>query len=120
MKKEMNEETKKVVDQVTSKAISKSEGMRQLYDQGLELREIADAMGVRYQFVYNAVSNYCRIEGTEIRTGERGKGTGPSKKDQIIELLKAGKTKTEISTELKCYYNYVYNVEKNYEKAKQK
>lgn len=116
----MSKEIMEVVEKVNNKVISKSEGMRILYDMNgeLELKEIAELLGVRYQFVYNAVSNYCRIEGKEIRTGERGKGNGVSKKDMIIDLLKQGKSKTEISAELKCYYNYVYNVEKEYEKSK--
>ena len=80
---------------------SKSSKMIQLYNEGCEIGEIAKAMGVRYNFVYNVVSNDCRKAGTEIR-----------------ELIEAGKTNTEISKELAKNYNYVFKVRKEYEATK--
>ena len=45
---------------------------------------------------------------TEVST-EREGGT---KKSQILELLEAGKTVTEVSKELSCLYNQVWQVAK--------
>lgn len=67
-------------------------------------------MDVRYNFVYNVISNYCVVEGIEV---EKKASTG--KKDIIIGLHKEGKTKKEISVELKTNYNYIYQVIKKYE-----
>ena len=93
---------------------SKSSKMIQLYNKGLEVGEIAKAMEVRYNFVYNVVSNDCRKAGTEIRvTRKQG-----SVKESIVELIEAGKTNTEISKELAKNYNYVFKVRKEYEATK--
>ena len=44
--------------QVEKAQASKSQRMRELYDQGKSLKEIAIELGVRYQFVYNVISRY--------------------------------------------------------------
>jgi transposase-like protein len=105
-----NEEIRKVIEAEGSK----SQKMIKLYNEGLEVGEIAKAMGVRYNFVYNVVSNDCRKAGTEIRvTRKQG-----SVKESIVELIEAGKTNTEISKELGKNYNYVFKVRKEYEATK--
>lgn len=106
MKKEVNE----VLNNVT---LSKSKKMIELYSQGLEIKEIATLMNVRYNFVYNVVSNECRKEGIELRTNKNEN----SKKSMIIELFKQGKSRVDISKELKTNYNYVFNTIKEYEVA---
>lgn len=97
------------------KEISKSQKMIDMYNDGKEIKEIATAMNVRYNFVYNVISNYCRMNEVELRTN---RDKSDSKKNQIIELLQAGKTKTEVATELKCNYNYVFKIEKEMKLAK--
>ena len=97
------------------KEISKSQKMINMYNDGKEIKEIATAMNVRYNFVYNVISNYCRMNEVELRTN---RDKSDSKKNQIIELLQAGKTKTEVATELKCNYNYVFKIEKEMKLAK--
>lgn len=105
-----NEEIRKIIEAEGSK----SQKMIKLYNEGLEVGEIAKAMGVRYNFVYNVVSNDCRKAGTEIRvTRKQG-----SVKASIVELIEAGKTNTEISKELGKNYNYVFKVRKEYEATK--
>ena len=103
-------EIKKIVDQ----DISKSKRMIQLYNGGLEIKEVAAIMGTRYNFVYNVVSNYCRMNDVQMRVVKR-----ENKKATIIELIEAGKSNVEISAETKCCYNYVFNTRKTYEKEKQ-
>ena len=88
---------------------SKSKKMIALYNGGMEIKEIATLMEVRYNFVYNVISNMCRMNDVELRTN---KGNGNSKKAIIIEMMKEGKSNTEIAKELKTNYNYVYKITK--------
>ena len=105
---------KEEMKQVLEGEGSKSSKMIKLYNEGLEIGEIAKLMGVRYNFVYNVVSNDCRKAGTEVRvTRKQG-----SVKQEIIELVKAGKSNTEISKELSVNYNYVFKVRKEFGAAK--
>ena len=88
---------------------SKSKKMIALYNGGMDIKEIATLMEVRYNFVYNVISNMCRMNDVELRTN---KGNGNSKKAIIIEMMKEGKSNTEIAKELKTNYNYVYKITK--------
>ena len=83
--------------------------MIELYNGGLDIKQIAQAMDVRYNFVYNVISNHCRMNDIELRTN---KGNENSKKVMIEKLFKEGKTNVEISKELKTNYNYVYKITK--------
>lgn len=117
MRKKMEGKAKKVtkaqVDAVVAQEeLSKSARMKQLFDLGLSVKEIAEAMGVRYNFAYNVVSNYCMQEGIEVEKQKRG-----GKKEEIIRLYKEGKSNKEIAIELKTNYNYVYNVLKPIKQA---
>jgi transposase-like protein len=104
---------KKMVMEIVNGEGSKSKKMIELYNRGMEIGEIGKVMGVRYNFVYNVVSNMCRKEGMKVRVSERrGKV-----KESIIELVKEGKSNTEISKELSVNYNYVFKVRKEFEAA---
>lgn len=102
--------TNKEIQKIINDASSKSKAMIALYNSGLEIKQIANIMQVRYNFVYNVISNHCRINDIELRTN---KNNTNSKKAQIEELFKAGRSNTEIAKELKTNYNYVYKVTKN-------
>lgn len=97
---------KKVVE---NEGLSKSAKMKELFEMGLPIKDIAQHLGVRYNFVYNVISNYVNMNGIEVETTKKA-----NKKDAIIELHKAGKTNKEISIDLKTNYNYVYNTVKQY------
>lgn len=101
--------TNKEITTIIKNSTSKSKAMVELYNQGLEIKEISNIMGVRYNFVYNVVSNYCRMNEVELRTN---KTSSSSKKVMIEELFKQGKTNVEIAKELKTNYNYVYKITK--------
>ena len=105
--------TKAEIRKILEQEISKSQKMIQLYNGGLEIKEIANVMGVRYNFVYNVVSNYCRMNDLQMRVVQK-----ENKKATIIQLIEAGKSNVEISAETKCCYNYVFSVRKAYEKEK--
>jgi hypothetical protein len=106
--------TKNEINSVINAEGSKSKKMIEMYNGGMDIGSIAKAMSVRYNFVYNVVSNECRKAGIEVRT-TRKQG---EVKDSIITLIKAGKTNAEISKELGKNYNYVFKVRKEYEATK--
>ena len=99
-------EINKLINDTT---LSKSRKFIMLYNEGLEIKEISSLFNVRYNFVYNVVSNYCRMNEIELRTNNVD---GSSKKVMIEELFKQGKSNTEIAKELKTNYNYVYKITK--------
>ena len=108
--KQNNNLTQETINTLINDAsLSKSKKFIKLYNEGLEIKEIASLFNVRYNFVYNVISNHCRMNDIELRTN---KSTGSSKKQLIIELFKQGKSNTEISKELKTNYNYVYKITK--------
>lgn len=99
-----------------NQAISKSKKMVALFDLGLETKEISDIMTtfegklVRYNFVYNVLSNHCAVNGVQIEKSPERTG----KKDLILEMFLAGKSNKEISIDLKTNYNYVFNTIKQF------
>lgn len=106
----MRKLTKKEIETiVNNETVSKSKRFIELYTNGLEIKEIASLFNVRYNFVYNVISNFTRLNDVELRTKQR---TGESKKDKIVELFNQGQSNTEISKTLKCNYQYVYKVTK--------
>lgn len=89
---------------------SKGACIRTLFAGGLSVKEIAELTTIRYNHVYNVCKNEVIKNGLEgeVSTAREG-GT---KKAQIMELLQAGKTVTEVSKELGCLYNQVWQVAK--------
>lgn len=100
--------TKKELEKVLNGEGSKSSKMKTLYNEGFEIKEISNMLGVRYNFVYNVISNECRVNDMELRTNKSKGG----KKEEILRLFHEGKTNSEISKELKTNYQYVYKVVK--------
>ena len=89
---------------------SKGACIRTLFAGGLDVKEISTITGIRYNHVYNVVKNEGLVHGLELETADRSNEN--SKKNQILAMLEQGKTVTEISKELKCMYNYVWQVAK--------
>jgi transposase len=83
--------------------------MKNMFDIGMTVKEISTVMDVRYNFVYNVVSNYVNMNKIELVAEEKN-----VKKDLIIAMYLNGKTNKEISIELSTNYNYVHNVLKTY------
>lgn len=99
----------KAIKTILASEVSKSKKMVAMYNEGMEIKEIANLMEVRYNFVYNVISNHCRMNDVELRTN---KDNGNSKKALIIAMFQEGKSNTEIAKELKTNYNYVYKITK--------
>lgn len=94
---------------VKDEALSKSAKVKALFDGGLEVKEIATALGIRYNFAYNVISNYIIVNEIEVETQRKA-----SKKDAVWAMLDEGKTAKEIAIELKTNYNYVYKLRKEW------
>ena len=97
------------IKKVVASEKSKSAKMKELFDLGMSVKEISEVLNVRYNFVYNVVSNYVNVNEIKVETNKR-----EGKKEKIVALYKEGKSYKEISIELKTNYNYVYNVIKEY------
>lgn len=105
-----DKDVKATLKQLQAEEISKGACIRALFAGGLSVKEISDVTTIRYNHVYNVCKNEVIKNGLEgdIST-ERESGT---KKSQILALLEAGKTVTEVSKELGCLYNQVWQVAK--------
>lgn len=100
---------KEVANIISNEEVSKSSKIKDLFLLGLTIKDISKKLDIRYQFVYNVVTNFVNTAGIEVVTEER-----TSKKGTIIELYLQGRTNKEISIELKVNYNYVFKVLKDY------
>lgn len=104
------EQVAQVVEKINAKTVSKGAGIRELFAGGMEVKEIAAVTGIRYNHVYNVVKNEVLVHDLQVEMS--GRSNENSKKAQIVKLLEEGKSITEISKELKCLYNYVWQVAK--------
>lgn len=99
----------KILDDVTT---SKSYRIKALFDLGMECNDIAKCLGIRYNFAYNIISNYARINDIELTTSERG-----SKTAAVKALSAEGKTIAEISKATKTNYSQVWKIVNDMKKA---
>lgn len=88
---------------------TKSELFRRLYDNGLEIAEIARITESHYSFVYGVISN-----SREIRKVKK-----ITKSDTIREMYDEGKKVGEIAKELNSNYSFVFSVVKKYKNEKE-
>lgn len=95
---------------VANKTMTKGAAIREMFAGGMETKEIATTLGIRYNHAYNVIKNEVLIHGLEVEVQTRS-GEG-SKKQAIIDGLKAGKPIKEIAAEQKCMYNYVWQIGK--------
>lgn len=103
---------KEVVAKIGTQDLSKGAGIRECFAGGMSVKEIAEVTGIRYNHVYNVVKNEVLTKGLQDEIEKTGRSSENSKKNQIIAMLEDGKTITEVSQELKCLYNYVWQIAK--------
>lgn len=84
---------------------SKSEMIRRLYDEGREVKEVADLVQVRRQFVDNVIRN---------RDGEVRRSKKVNKSAEMRKMFEEGMTVGEVAKELNENYNWVYAVRKKW------
>lgn len=94
--------------------MSKSQQIRELYNKGLTVAQVAEEVGVRYQFVYNVVSRMCNKQGVEVR-----KANPITTSQRIRELVDEGLTVGQIAKKLNTNYVFVHQVVKRYLKDKE-
>jgi transposase len=97
---------------LADESTSKSAKIKALFDAGLETKEIAGHLNIRYNFAYNVISNYVNMNGIELEVVAKD-----NKKQKIIEMYLQEKSNKEISIELKTNYNYVFNTIKAYKQS---
>ena len=95
--------------------LSKSAKVRALFDGGLEVKEIATLLNIRYNFAYNVLQNHIIQNDIKVEKSERN-----SKKDEIIKLLSEGKSLVEVCKATKSNYNYVWKLSSELKAAKAK
>ena len=99
--------TTKTIEKVLTSEQTKSAKIKELFMLGIDIKEVANLMGIRYNFAYNVISNMVRLNDLEpqiIKDRQEGK------KGEIIKLLNEGHSNIEISKLLKSPYNYVWKV----------
>ncbi len=94
---------------VDNKDLTKSAKMRQLYDLGLTLAEIAKLVKVRYQFVWNVIDIY--TDGNIRENSNKS-----SKSDEFRKLFDNGKSCAEIAKITNSNNNFVNSVIKRYKR----
>lgn len=102
--------TKAVLKQLAEGKLSKGACARELFAGGYSVKEISELSGAKYNHVYNVCRNEVLVHGLETET--TGRSNGNTKKAKILEMLQEGKTITEVSRELQCLYNQVWQVAK--------
>ena len=97
---------------IKNEEVSKSQKMKTLFEAGLTIKNIAELLDVRYNFVYNVISNYIITSDIEVIKEEK-----VNKKQIISEMFNNGLSVKEIAIELKTNYNYVYKIVKEIKTA---
>lgn len=95
--------------------LSKSAKVKELFSQGYTVKQIADLVGIRYNFAYNVIRNHIVINDVEVNREQT-----TSKKDQVFAMYDIGKTLTEVSKELKMNYNYAWKLHEEWKRMIEK
>lgn len=103
---------KQMAELVANEGLSKSAKIKVLFDHGLEVKEIASTLNIRYNFAYNVLQNYINTQSIEVEASHR-----ETKKDVVWALFDQGKKIGEVAKELKMNYNYVWKLRKEWEDA---
>jgi transposase-like protein len=106
-KAEVKAQGQATVEKIVKMEVSKSQKIKDLFDAGLETKDIAELLQIRYNFAYNVISNYARMNDINVDVTPK-----THRKDEIVTLAKTGKSLVEISKELKVNYNYVWKIVK--------
>lgn len=99
-----------IKEEITAGTMSKGAGIRECFANGMDVREISKGLDIKYNHVYNVVKNEVLVNGLEVVETDRNNEN--SKKNQILKLLAEGKNITQVATEMRCLYNYVWQVAK--------
>ena len=87
--------------------MSKSAKVRALFDGGMDIKEISTLLGIRYNFAYNVLQNHVMMNDIQVETAHKD-----TKRDEIVSLLKEGKSLADVSRATKTNYNYIWKISK--------
>jgi predicted transcriptional regulator len=112
LKKPTNKLTAKEIKNLVESDNSKSSKMRDLFDSGLEIKEISVQLDVRYNFVYNVVSRYILKKQISEDQIIKESNSGSNLKDQVKEILNENPDikVSEIAKQLNKNYNYIWKL----------
>ena len=97
--------------------VTKSARIKELYDAGVSIGDIAKQLGIRYAFAYQVAGRHAAATG---RTFSTGREQGPTKSNKIRELSDAGKTVGQIAKELNCNYTFAWMTVNAHKKKSEK
>lgn len=103
--------TEKQVKDIVESAASKSSKIKDLFEHGFAVKDIANLLDIRYNFAYNVIQNHVIVNDIAVDTEKK-----ETRKDTVFALFDEGKTLTEVSKELKMNYNYVWKLRKEWER----
>lgn len=86
-------------------APTKSSKIKELYDAGVPIGDIAKQMGIRYAFAYQVSQRYAASKGTPFKTGRTA---GPTIASKIRELSEQGMTVGDIAKQLNKNYTFCW------------
>jgi len=96
---------------------NKSQQMRTFFDDNdgdVTIREVADEIGVRYQYAYQVIKRHCNKNDLEFPSGQGGE----TKADKIRELYDDGLSIGDIAKQLNTNYTYCWSVVDKHRKNK--
>lgn len=100
-----------------TEGMSKSAKIVELFNGGLEVKEICTLLEIRYNHAYNVIQNYVIVNGIETEKTERAGGT---KRKEIEAILLAGGKLIEAAKATKSSYNQVWQVSQALKKEMEK
>lgn len=103
----VNNET--TVEKILSLKVSKSEKMRKLYDEGLNVSDISKLLDSHYSFVHGVIDKHTN--------GDIRKVVKVSKSDEIRKLYDEGLNPGEIAKRLNSNYSFVFSVVKKHRES---
>lgn len=92
---------------VASHVGTKSGKIKILFENGMDVKEIAAALDIRYNHVYNVLQNHIIVN--EIEVVHEGRGTS-AKRGEIEAMLRDGYKIIEVAKATKSVYNYVWKI----------
>ena len=98
----------------TPKNDSTSSKIKELYDAGVPVTEIAKQLGIRYAFAYQVSQRHAAATGKEFSTGHV---KGETKSQKIRDMFDSGMTKGDIAKQLNANYTFVWMTVNAHEKA---
>jgi transposase-like protein len=110
----MTKEVRGKIEAIKKLEVSKSEKIRQIYDLGLHVSEVAKELGIRPQFVDNVIEAHVGRENMR-----RKQGSGDSWSAKFRVDFEAGMKVSEVARKHNKSDSFVHNVHKKWMRAQE-